>query len=122
MGIAFIHQIPTSTSDPFLIPLFSIGFALNITLTLMIVTRLILHGRKVQNAFGASTEANRLYKTVATMLIESCALYLVIILLNFALRTAHNPAQFIFFQAMLEAQVRVISISPTYHSSVEHLF
>ena len=122
MGIAFIHQISTSTSDTFLTPLFSIAFSLNVLLTLMIVMRLTLHGRKIRNAFGAPTEANRLYKAVTAMLIESLALYSVIALLYFALRTANNPAQFIFYYAMLEAQVRIISISPTYHSSLGHVF
>ena len=113
IGIAFIHQTSTSTSDTFLTPLFSISFLLNVLLTLMIVTRLILHGRKIRNAFGAPTEANRLYKTVAAMLVESFALYSVIALLYFALRIANNPAQLIFFQAMPQAQVRVNSNSPT---------
>ena len=112
MGIVFIYQISISTSATFLFPVFAIGFSLNILLTLMIVARLILHSRTIRNAFGAPTEANRLYMAVATMLIESCALYTINILLYFALFIAGNPAYLIFFQAITETQVRVISISP----------
>ena len=51
-----------------------ICLSLNVLLTLMIVARLVLH-RRVQNAMGASFEASGLYKSIISMLIESCALY-----------------------------------------------
>ena len=49
--------------------------SLNILLTFMIVVRLVLHRRNIQSAMGASSEANRLYKSIIGMLVESCALY-----------------------------------------------
>ena len=85
MGITFMYQFSTLASKTLITPFFAIGFSLNIILTLMIVMQLILHGRKIRNVFGALTEANRLYKAIAAMLIKYCALYSVIILLYFAL-------------------------------------
>ena len=41
----------------------------------MIVVRLVLHRRNIQNAMGASFETSGLYKSIISMLIESCALY-----------------------------------------------
>ena len=45
-----------------------------VLLTLMIVTRLILHRRNFRKAIGASNRSDGLYKAVVVMLIESCAL------------------------------------------------
>ena len=53
----------------------SITVSLNFLLTLMIVTRLVLHGRNVRAATGSPAGLSGLYKTIATMLIESSALY-----------------------------------------------
>jgi len=55
----------------------SISVSLNVLLTLMIVIRLILHGRNVRTATGSLAGIGRLYKTVSTMFIESCALFTV---------------------------------------------
>ena len=54
---------------------YSICLSLNILLTLMIIVRLVLHSRNIRRATGASGRAIGLYSTVATMLVESCALY-----------------------------------------------
>ena len=59
----------------------SISVSLNVLLTLMIVIRLILHGRKIRIATGALAGISRLYKTISTMFIESCALFSVTSLL-----------------------------------------
>jgi len=57
------------------IPYLSISVSLNVLLTLMIVIRLILHGRNVRAATGSTAGITGLCKTVATILIESCALF-----------------------------------------------
>ena len=59
------------------ISFFSISVSLNVTLTLMIVLRIVLHGRSVRTATGSRAGISGLYKTIATMLIESCALFAV---------------------------------------------
>ena len=55
----------------------SISVSLNVLLTLMIVIRLILHARNVRTATGTLAGISRLYKTISTMFIESCALFTV---------------------------------------------
>jgi len=59
------------------IPYLSISVSLNVLLTLMIVIRLVLHGRIIRNAAGSLAGISGLYKTISTMLIESCALFSV---------------------------------------------
>ena len=59
------------------IPYISISVSLNILLTLMIVIRLILYGRKIRAATGSLAGISGLYKTISTMLVESCALFTV---------------------------------------------
>jgi len=59
----------------FCVAYLSISVTLNVLLTLMIVIRLILHGRKVRTATGSLVGISELYKTISTMFIESCALF-----------------------------------------------
>ena len=63
----------TVISD-FALPYLSISVSLNVLLTLMIVIRLILYTRKIRTAVGIAGIGG-LSKAIATMLIESCALY-----------------------------------------------
>lgn len=65
--------IPTTVN--FGLPYFAISISLNVLLTLMIVIRLVLHSRNIRAAMGPSSGIGELYKTIVTMLIESCALY-----------------------------------------------
>ena len=79
MGILYIWQdsrpvVLNSANQNFGTPYFTVSISLNVLLTLMIVTRLILHIRNIRGALG---EADRSYRTVVTMLIESSALYAV---------------------------------------------
>jgi len=70
-GVAF-----TGTGLPkFGVPYISISVSLNVLLTLMIVIRLVLHGRNIRTATGSLAGISGLYKTISTMLIESCALF-----------------------------------------------
>lgn len=82
-GIAFAHDAVSyegtlywsSSAANIIFSYLTISLSLNILLTLMIVTRLVLHSRDIRNAMGASVETNRLYKSIITILVESCALY-----------------------------------------------
>lgn len=84
---------------------FSISVSLNAILTLMIVTRLILHSRKVRNAMGTRARTTRLYKTIVTMLIESSALYAASFLLYIGPWGANSNIANIFFPILAETQV-----------------
>ena len=55
------------------IPHYSISISLNVLLTLMIVTRLVLHGRDIRTSMGIAGIGG-LCRAVITMLIESCDL------------------------------------------------
>jgi len=52
----------------------SISLSLNVILTFMIVARLFLHNRIIQNAVGPLSSPSGFTKFVNTILIESCAL------------------------------------------------
>ena len=120
MGIAFIYQIarPISlvsnagTIEDFGTPYYSISLALNVILTLMIVGRLIIHGKNVRNAMGSPSGVNGLYKAIVGMLVESCALYAVSYLLFMVPWAAGSPVSNAFFPILAETQVRTIPASP----------
>lgn len=90
------------------IPYTSISVSLNIILTLMIVIRLVLHGRNIRAATGSTAGIGGLYKNVATMLIESSALYAVNSLLLIGLWAAGNAISNIFLPTLCEIQVCIL--------------
>ena len=114
MGITFIYQtsqpdssIWNSVAIDFGLPYFSISLSLNILLTLMIVTRLVLHSRNVRVAMGVPGGTSGLYKAIVTMLIESCAIYAVNSLLFVGPWGAGSHVADIFLPILAETQVRV---------------
>ena len=100
------------------VPFLSISVSLNVLLTLMIVIRLILHGRQIRTATWPAVGTSGLYKTVSTMLVESCALFAVSSLVVVAALAAYEnswnevvyfPGGYvvdIFFPILAETQVR----------------
>ena len=82
----------------------SISVSLNILLTLTIVIRLVLHGRNVRAATGSRVGIGGLYKNIATMLIESCALYAVTSLLLIGLWVNRNSVANTFVPIHAETQ------------------
>lgn len=88
---------------------YSLSVSLNIILTLMIVARLVLHSRSLQNAMGTAPRTIRLYKTIVTMLIESSALYAVVFLLYIGPWGANSNISDFFFPILAETQVRALS-------------
>ena len=71
----------------------------------MIVTRLVLHRRKIRNAMGPLVKTGRLYEAVVTMLIESCSLHAVCFLPWVGLWAAGSPATYVFVPTLAETQV-----------------
>ena len=90
-----------------ILPYISISLSLNVILTLMIVVRLILHARNVRAATGSPDGISGLYKTIATMLIESSALFAVTSLLVIGTVAANNAIGNLFPPVLAEVQVRV---------------
>ena len=54
---------------------YSIALSLNALLTLMLITRLVLHSKNIRCVMGDQGGASGLYKAIITMLVESGALY-----------------------------------------------
>ena len=115
----------TPVFSRFGVPYLSISVSLNVLLTLMIVIRLVLHGRNIRAATGSAAGISGLYNAVSTMLIESCALFAVTSLVVVgALAWARNedrpqfyhPGTYvvdIFFPILAEAQVCIFPRSPS---------
>lgn len=95
-------------------PYFSISVALNVLLTLMIVVRLLLHSRDIRDAMGSLVRPERLYKAIATILVESSALYAVSFILMIGSWAARSPALNIFIQSLTETQVCAVSALTSY--------
>ena len=114
MGITLIYyqasqpysSIRSSAIPDFGSPYYGISFALNALLTLMIITRLLLHSRNIRNAMGTADKASGLHKAVVTMLVESAAPYAAVFLIFIGTWSSGNAAQFIFLPVLAEAQVR----------------
>jgi hypothetical protein len=122
MGIAFIWQVSQTfninsdsvTLADFGTPYYSISISLNVLLTLMIVTRLVMYNRNVRNAMGAPAKAGGVYRTAVTLLVESCALYAVSYILFIASWAIGSPVSNIFLPILAETQVRVVFTPPSY--------
>ena len=90
------------------VPYFSILISLNVLITLMIVIRLVLHCRDIRATLGVPGGFSGLYKTIITMLVESCALITVSLLLVIGLLGAANPVMNTFMTMLAETQVRAL--------------
>jgi hypothetical protein len=110
-GIAFIYELAQSV---YRVPVvffniylsyLSISLSLNVLLTIMIVARLLLHRRNIQNAIGDSAEFGGLYDSIITTIVESYAPYTVVSLINLALFVVDSPIQDYFGPALGHVQV-----------------
>ena len=98
----------SSVAVNFNYPHFSISLALNVLLSLMMVARLILHSRKIQNTMGVSAKA--MYRTIIAILAESSAPYAVSYALFIGPWGARSPVGYIFFPILAETQVCIAAI------------
>ena len=96
-GIANIYLFsilgtnPASITADITSSYYAICLALNVLLTLMIITKLTLHRRNLQHAIGTSNAITGVYTTIVVMLVESYALYATTLLsyiLTWALKSA----------------------------------
>ena len=101
--------IQNTSPVAFGLPYFLISLPLNVLLTLMIVVRLVLHSRRTRNTTGALARIGGVYRTVATMLIESSALYAMSSLLVIGPLVAKHWAAVMFLPILAETQVRAFS-------------
>ena len=87
------------------LPHLSISVSLNVLLTLMIVIRLVRYSRNICVATGSPAGISGLYKVIATILIDSSALYAVTSLLLIGLWAAGSGVAEIFKPIHAEIQV-----------------
>jgi hypothetical protein len=84
-----------------------IALSLNALLTLMVVMRLVLHGKKIRRAMGDQDGATELYKKIAIILVESGALYAASFVMVAGSWASRNlRAQSITSEILLQVQVR----------------
>jgi hypothetical protein len=91
---------------------YSISVSLDILITLMIITRLVLLGREIQQAMNAPFKFSGMYTAIVTVLSESSALYGVTFLLFITTWAVDNPVEYYFFPILAEVQVRDSVVSP----------
>jgi hypothetical protein len=120
IGILYIYEgsgprVESVASINFATAYFSICLALNVVLTLMIVTRLIMHVRGLRKTTGAPDGSGGLYtvaSTVVTMLIESYALYAAALLLYIVPWALNSWVLGPFSKAPGPIQVRAVTTFP----------
>jgi hypothetical protein len=101
----------TFFSDKITLSYLMVSLLLNILLTLMIVARLFAHSRNVRRGMGASADGSGLYKSIISILIESCALYAGFFLVYIVTSALKGDGQYIsgLFQPILAGtQVRAV--------------
>ena len=111
MGITYIYKLSTPGVDDaieFETSYLSVSISLNILLTLMIITRLILHRRNFQNSLSTEHGGGRLYTALITMFIESYALYAITLLLYIPSNAANSWIATILSKFVGPAQVRAV--------------
>jgi len=86
-------------------PYFSVSFALNTLLTIMIVTRLILHRKNIRKVMGATPNVGEFYTTAVAIIVESSALNGICFLLYVGPWAAKSSVQYIFLQILAHTQV-----------------
>jgi hypothetical protein len=91
---------------------YSIALALNVLLTLMLITRLALHSKNIRSVMGTQDGASGLYKTIITMLVESGALYAASFVLLVGSWAGQSLIELVTFQIVPETQVRVCFSTP----------
>jgi len=106
--MALCPQFPAVSVSPavFYLAWLSISLSLNVLLTLMIVVLLILRGRNVRASMGSPDGISGLYKSIATMLIESSALFAVSSVPIVITWATTSPATYVFGSILAETQVR----------------
>ena len=88
------------------LPYISISLSLNVLLTFMIVVQLVLYGRDVRDATGSLDGFGGLYVAIATMLIESSALFAVSSLVVIGTWAVNSTAANAFTPILAQTQVR----------------
>ncbi|KAH8109257.1 hypothetical protein DFH11DRAFT_1628312, partial [Phellopilus nigrolimitatus] len=112
MGIMVLFQssrpganLWSKVSVNFGVPYFSLSMALNILVTLLIATRLLLYRRKLHRTLGPEQVAAVPYVTIAAMIVESSMLYAVFSLFFIGPYGANSQISHIFLPVLSQVQI-----------------
>ncbi|KAJ7163566.1 hypothetical protein C8R43DRAFT_879672 [Mycena crocata] len=110
LGILWLKQIGSDWASPwdtarinYTIPYFATSLAFNVVVTILIVSRLLLHRRRINQVMGWNH--GREYTSLAAIIVESTAIYTtfsLLFLVPFALR---HPVSQTFLQILSPVQV-----------------
>ncbi|KZV68536.1 hypothetical protein PENSPDRAFT_609927 [Peniophora sp. CONT] len=107
-GILWLIQI--STTSPYIaqivnwtIPFLSLSLAINILVTLFIVSRLLFHRHRIASALG--NRYGTQYTSIAAMIVESAAIYSAFSLLFLVPFGLNSPISEIFLQSLGQVQI-----------------
>jgi hypothetical protein len=121
----WLKQFGAPSSSPwdtaginFTTPYFAMSLALNILVTILIVVRLMLYRRRINQALPSNTNHGAQYVSLAAMVYESAAIYSVFSLLFLVPFTIGHPLSQLFIQALSPVQVRTIHASLDQFSSL----
>lgn len=110
LGILFLRQIGDGSQTPwqahginYTSPYYAMSLALNILVTIMIVTRLLLCRHRIKRALGTAHATQ--YTYLAAMIIESAAIYSTFSLLFLIPFGFGHPLSQLFLQALSPVQV-----------------
>lgn len=107
-GLGILYLVKTSKSSPFnsvdfTVPYFATTLALNIVVTILIVSRLLYHRWRLGRALEAAYVSH--YTYLAAILAESAAFYSVFSILFLVPLVLNNPLSSVFLQALSQSQV-----------------
>ncbi|KAJ6500148.1 hypothetical protein C8R47DRAFT_284047 [Mycena vitilis] len=111
-GVCWLKQVGTASSSPwntsginFTTPYFTMSLALNIFVTLLIVARLMLYRKQINQALPSGTEHGAQYVSLAAMVFESAAIYSLFSLLFLVPFIMKQPLSQLFIQALSPVQI-----------------
>ncbi|KAF9457968.1 hypothetical protein BDZ94DRAFT_1174596 [Collybia nuda] len=109
LGILFLKQVGSGTETPwqayginYTSPYYAMSLALNILVTIMIVTRLLVYRHRINRVMGKSHGTH--YTYLAAMIIESAAIYSTFSLLFLIPFAFKHPLSQLFLQALSPVQ------------------
>jgi hypothetical protein len=101
-GILSTSTIVISFAKPY----YLISLSLNVLLTLMIITRLVVLGGRVRKVMNAPVGVGGLYKAIIASLVESCGLYTFTYILFLVPWYIDSPVSEVFTFVLTQIQVR----------------
>lgn len=112
MGIMTLYKTSRPDSSLFSgvtvsfgLPYFTISVALNVLLTLIIASWLLLHHRNLKEAIGFQAGITSVYRSIVTMLVESCALYAAVSICFIVPYAMSHHASAIFLSVLARVQI-----------------